>query len=96
MVFKSIEISYLFGVSLSAVLLLASLFLLVKVERNNSFTFVRNQSIWCIVLVASYLAVNLLNFVYYDIKSDWKQFSVYILGFFYSYATLIIYWNITF
>ena len=95
MVLKSIEICYLLGIVLSALLLLAALFLLVKVVRNNSFTFVRTQSIWCIVLEASYIALNLLNFVYYDKKSDWKQLSVYILGFFNAYATFIIYWNIT-
>ena len=88
-------VGLILGVVLSTVLLFTSVFLLVKVIRQDSFSFVRNQSILCIVYSGSSITGFLLKVSNTNKIDNTKIAFGYLLGYFTAYSIFLIYWNIS-
>jgi hypothetical protein len=67
----------------------------VKVIRKDSFTFVRDQSILCIVYSATSIAAYGLGVSNVYEKGDTVVVFGYFIGFFTVYSIFLIYWNIS-
>ncbi len=97
---NNLQVSFiLLGVVLYTGLIMTSIFLLVKTIKNDSFKFVRNQSILCALFSATTAASYLLA-LYWVLKGI-EDAGVYlalldtVFGTISTFSAILIFWNIS-